>query len=231
MTDILGLIPARGGSKGIPNKNIIELAGKPLINYTIEAALSADKIDDVVVSTDNQTIADIAQSAGAEIPFLRPAEFASDESSAVEVIIHAIDFYAAQDKTFDYIVYLQPTSPLRTALDIDNAIKQLLLSDADSLVSVMDVPHQFGLDSLMVEENGFVHAAKTASDTTRRQEKTAFVARNGPAIVITKTSTVKAYNNLYGEKIVAYKMPANRSADIDGIDDLDYIAWLLQKQQ
>ena len=231
MTDILGLIPARGGSKGIPNKNIIELAGKPLINYTITAAVSSDKINDVVVSTDSQTIADIAQSAGADIPFLRPAEFASDKSSAVEVIIHAIDFYAAQDRTFDYIVYLQPTSPLRTTLDIDNAIKQLLLSDADSLVSVMDVPHQFGLDSLMVEENGFVHAAKTASDTTRRQEKTAFVARNGPAIVITKPSTVKAYNNLYGEKISAYKMPANRSADIDGVDDLDYIAWLLQKQQ
>ena len=231
MTNILGLIPARGGSKGIPNKNIIELAGKPLINYTIEAALNANQVNSVVVSTDSQTIADIARSAGADIPFLRPAEFSTDESSAVDVVMHAINFHAEQNKAFDYIVYLQPTSPLRTAVDIDNAIKQLSLSDADSLVSVMDVPHQFGLDSLMVEGNGFVRAAKTATDTTRRQEKTAFVARNGPAIVITKPSTIQTYKNLYGEKIAAYKMPANRSADIDCVDDLDYIDWLIQKNK
>ena len=227
--NILGLIPARGGSKGIPNKNIIYVQGKPLIHYTIDAALTASTLSDVIVSTDSQTIADISISAGAAIPFLRPANFSNDKSNALDVVQHAINHFANENTLYDYIVYLQPTSPLRSNEDIDNSIAMMLESKADSLVSTMDVPHQFSPESLMIENSGYVSPAQTSTSKLRRQDKAAFVARNGPAILITKPSTINKFNSLYGETIAAYKMPANRSVDIDSIEDLDYASWLIGK--
>ncbi len=231
---ILGLIPARGGSKGIPNKNIVDLNGQPLIQYTIQAATNSTLLSQAIVTTDDQTVANIAQNVGADVPFLRPAELATDRSGALGVIEHAIEYFKSQQQTIDYIVYLQPTSPLRTTDDIDQAIDIMTNSKADSLVSTMDVPHQFGFESLMVEEahseSKFVSHAVSKENNFRRQEKRQYVARNGPAILITTPNTIKKYGSLYGEKIVSYKMPANRSADIDDLDDLEYISWLMQKR-
>jgi len=229
MTKILGLIPARGGSKGIPNKNIIDLNGKPLINYTIEAALECQQLTNLIISSDNQDIIDVACTAGAEAPFIRPSQFSGDRSGAVEVIQHAIDHYAQTDQYFDLIVYLQPTSPLRSAYDIQSAIQKIINTDADSLVSVMNVPHQFGIESLMVEKNELVSSYMKSEARYTRQEKINYVARNGPAIVITRPNTIKKFNTLYGENILSYKMPNNRSVDIDSIEDLDYASYLLEK--
>lgn len=117
----LALIPARGGSKGIPRKNVRPLSGKPLISYTIEAALNSVVIDDVVVTTDDEEIAEVARSYGAEIPFMRPAELAADESKTIDCVVHARDTLRAMDREYDAIVLLQPTSPLRVAEDIDAA--------------------------------------------------------------------------------------------------------------
>ena len=225
---ILGLIPARGGSKGIPNKNLYPIYDKPLIAYTIEAAAKSELLTDLIVSTDSDEIARVAKEYNASIPFMRPAELASDNSGAKEVVEHAIDYYAEQGKSFDFIVYLQPTSPLRTTEDIDAAIDMIVNNQADSLVSVMDVPHQFGLDSLMVEHDGLVKATVDKGQY-RRQDKLHYVARNGPAILITKPETLKKYDSLYGESILSYKMPSNRSADIDDVDDIDYVRWLISK--
>ncbi len=234
MIQVLGLIPARGGSKGIPDKNIIDLNGKPLIEYTIQAARHSAHLSNVVVSTDSSKIASVAQSIGANVPFVRPKELSHDSSGAIGVIEHAIEYFKETGHFFEYIAYLQPTSPLRTAQDIDNAINIAIDTNADAVVSVMDVPHQFGLESLMIEEAStkehWVSPALT-NQPLRRQEKPHYVARNGPAIVITKPETIKQYGNLYGEKTASYKMPTNRSADIDNSDDLEYVQWLMQKNK
>jgi len=117
---------------------------------------------------------------------------------------------------------------LRTHEDIDTAIALITQSDADSLVSVMDVPHQFGLESLMVEEENRVKPVVDSTALTR-QEKKQYVARNGPAILITRPETILTYQNLYGERIASYKMPTNRSTDIDSSEDLEYVSWLLSR--
>lgn len=231
---ILGLIPARGGSKSIPEKNIALLNGVPLIGYTIQAAKAA-QLSHVIVSTDSQNIADSASQLGAEVPFVRPAELAQDNSGAVGVIEHAIDFFQGEQTEFDFIVYLQPTSPLRTTEDIDQAVGTIRHSDADSLVSIMDVPHQFTPGSLMLEaiddgKNWVSHANEEQQPLTR-QEKKQYVARNGPAILITRPKTIKKYGNLYGEKILSYKMPRSRSVDIDEQADLEYAEWLIQQNK
>ena len=230
---ILGLIPARGGSKGIINKNIVKLNDQPLIAYTICAAKQSSFLNDIIVSTDSQQIADIALEFGAKIPFLRPSKLATDSSGAVGVVEHCIDFFKANQHVFDYIVYLQPTSPLRSADDIDQAINVILQSDADSLVSVIDVPHQFGIESLMTEQSDSQEKWLTPisdDNAFSRQKKPHYVARNGPAILITKPETIKQFGNLYGNKIASYKMPIHRSIDIDGPEDLDYASWLIQRR-
>ena len=131
MKKILGLIPARGGSKGIPDKNIVLLNDKPLIAYTIQAAHKAVSLSQFIVSTDSQSIATVAKKEGAEVPFIRPGNLAQDNSGAVGVVQHAIDFYRQPETIFDLIVYLQPTSPLRSHQDIDTAI-EIMLSDHKS---------------------------------------------------------------------------------------------------
>lgn len=223
---VLGLIPARGGSKGIPNKNLYPINGKPLITYTIEAARSSKLLTQVCVSTDSDAIASVAIEYKAEVPFMRPDELAMDNSGAKEVIEHAIAYYKTQNMEFDFVAYLQPTSPLRIAKDIDTAIEMISISNADSLVTVMDVPHQFGVESLMIEQDGFVKAV-IENNQYRRQDKVNYVARNGPAIVITKPTTLKNSNSIYGESVLSYKMPPDRSLDIDRIEDIRYVQWLM----
>ena len=230
--NILGLIPARGGSKGIPNKNIIHLNGKPLIAYSIFAAQNSQLLSKAIVSTDDEKIASIATDLKIPVPFLRPNNLAQDSSGAIGVIEHAIDFYKNKKEIFDFIVYLQPTSPLRLSSDIDNAIKLITNSKADSLVSVMDVPHQFSIQSLMqekVNESGSWLENNDSIQVLSRQEKAQYVARNGPAILITKPETIINHQSLYGDKVLSYKMPQSRSVDIDEQDDLDYASWLLKK--
>lgn len=134
---ILGLIPARGGSKRLPGKNIKMLLGKPLISWTIEQAIASLYLDKVIVSTEDKRIADIARQSGADVPFLRPMEYATDTASSTEVILHALDFMCEKGEIYDYIALLEPTSPLRRKKDIDKGIEKLIkTSDSDSLVSV-----------------------------------------------------------------------------------------------
>lgn len=155
---VLGIILARGGSKGIPRKNIKLLCGRPLITYTIDAALKAGTIDRLVVSTDDAEIADIAREAGAEVPFLRPAEYATDRSSCIQAIHHAMDFLLQNEGYFpDVIAFLPPTSPLRTSEQIDDAVRLLWSSGFDSVVTIYpthDHPYDIytlGKDKQLVE--------------------------------------------------------------------------------
>jgi CMP-N,N'-diacetyllegionaminic acid synthase len=140
---ILAIIPARGGSKGVPGKNIKELGGKPLIAYTIESALQSALLTKVIVSTDSLEIMEIAQQWKAEVPFQRPAELAEDDTTSLAVVQHSLRFYEEKGEGFDAVCLLQPTSPFREAGFIDGAIRQFMLSNADALVSVLPVPHEF----------------------------------------------------------------------------------------
>ena len=139
MPHVLGLITARGGSKSIPRKNVVPLAGKPLIAWTIEAALQSHGLSRVIVSTDDEEIAQVAREWGAEVPFLRPAELARDDSPHIPVVVHAVEWLEShEDMRSDYVLLLQPTSPLRSTEDIENAIRLALEKDADSVVGVCE---------------------------------------------------------------------------------------------
>ena len=220
---VLGLIPARGGSKSIPHKNIAPLAGRPLIAYSIQAAQESASIDRVVVSTDDEEIAAIAKAEGAEVPWLRPAELAQDATPMLPVIQHLLEFLA-RDSGFRpwAVALLQPTSPLRTARHIDEAIALLEETGADSVVSVIEVPHQFNPVSLMCIVNGrlvpFLEGEGTRMQ--RRQDKPTVFARNGPAVLVSRYETLMDKGALYGEDSRPYPMDAGSSVDIDGPLDL-----------
>ena len=137
---IIAIIPARGGSKGIPNKNIIDLCGRPLIQYSIDSAKGSKYIDKVIVSTDSEKIAEVSRKSGADVPFLRPVGISNDVAKSSDVVIHGIDFLKENyGDEYDYVILLQPTSPLRTAKHIDKAIELCINSDSSSLVSVKEL--------------------------------------------------------------------------------------------
>ena len=212
----LGIIPARGGSKGIPLKNITLLNGKPLMAYTIEAAL-ASNLNKVIVSTDDEKIAKIARDYNAEV-IMRPVELAQDNTPTLPVLQHAVE---SLDDDFDFIVTLQPTSPFRTALNIDEAMK-LFENDptSDTLVSVIVVPHNMVPVSLMKEKNGYLeHNIDQNQGIFRRQDKPKLYARNGPAILIMNTIQLLK-GELYSGKTIPYIMNSISSIDIDDKNDL-----------
>ena len=152
---ILGLITARGGSKGIPHKNIIPVAGRPLLAYTCEAALNSRHLSRVILSTDDETIAQVGRDNGIDVPFERPADLASDEASSLDVALHAIRWLEQhEDWIADVVVILQPTSPLRRAEHIDQALDQMITVGADTVVSVVEVPHHLSPYKLMRLDNG-----------------------------------------------------------------------------
>lgn len=228
---IVGLIPARGGSKGIPGKNIAPCAGRPLLAYTAEPALQAKRLDRVILSTDDQAIAAIGAGLGIEVSFMRPNELSGDTASSLGVITHALDWLEAQGEAVEAIVLLQPTSPLRSAAQIDEAIEHFRNSNADTLVSVIEVPHRFHPESLMRMEGDVLLPMKTASEMVlRRQELPKLYARNGPAILILSPKQIRA-GNFYSGRTVAYQMPSADSLDIDAPDDLTLAEIILAQRR
>jgi CMP-N-acetylneuraminic acid synthetase len=231
IVNILGLIPARGGSKAIPRKNIVNLAGKPLLAYTCEAALSSQRLSRIILNTDDQEIAAVGLKYGVEAPFVRPAQLAEDDAPILPVIQHAIEWLAAnQDFYTDVLVLLQPTSPLRRAEHIDAAVDLLLGSAADTVVSVRDVPHQYNPVSLMqVDDWGCLQPFLEGEMILRRQDKPRVYARNGPAILAIHRHTLDS-DRLYGDKVMPYIMGPLESIDIDDQDDLTLVEALIQSQ-
>ena len=216
---ILGIIPARGGSKGIPKKNIKLLNGKPLIVYTIEAALVSN-LDRVVVSTDCEEIAKVSKEYGAEV-MMRPAHLAEDKTPTLPVLQ---DVVARLENEFDALMTLQPTSPLRTVKNINEAI-ELFESDKEaySLVSVVEVPHNYLSEKLMSYDGKYLYGN---SDVKRRQEVSTMYARNGAAIYITKTE--KLSEHIFGGKILPYFMSKVNSFDIDDMEDWEIIERMIK---
>lgn len=211
---VLGIIPARGGSKGLPRKNVLVAGKKPLIAWTIEAARKSSVIDRLIISSDDEEIIKVAEEYKCEVPFRRPSSIASDEATTIDVVLHALDIFP----DFEYVVLLQPTSPLRTSEDIDAAFRLLQIHNAQSCVSVSRVelsPYwMYSVD----EKNKLKPIIPNTSFIPRRQNLPNAYFLNG-AIYIAETSWLRSKRCFLDEETLAYLMPKTRSLDIDDMDD------------
>ncbi len=217
------LIPARGGSKGIPRKNIKMIAGKPLIVWTIEAALQSSLLSAVVVSTDDREIADAARRAGAQVPFMRPAELAQDQTPGLDPVLHALD----QLPQYDSVLLLQPTSPLRTTFDIDGFLSSVRQRNTPSMVSVTEADtHPYWTYCLDADQKmtRFVKAAPVA----RRQDLPAVFSLNG-AMYFANANWLRGSGSLVNAETLAYVMSKEHSVDLDTPLDWKFAELLLKE--
>jgi len=231
----VGLIPARSGSKGIPDKNICLLCGKPLIAYTIEAALSSNFLDRVIVSTDSTKIADIAIEYGAEVPFLRPKNLAADDTPDRPVMIHLINWlHENEDYSFDYLTYLRPTTPLKTSNIIDNALEKISedqsYSGLRSVTKAEGVNHPYWI--YKVEKNQlkpFIDNIDISKYFQRQLLPECFRV-NGVVDIVKVRSVVSEEKYLYGENVTFYEIDEDFSVDIDTEFDLLLCEFLLKSR-
>jgi len=213
---ILGVITARGGSKGIPGKNIKKLGGKPLISYTILLAQKSNLITHLIVSTDDEEIAKVCKEYGADVPFLRPKELAKDNTPHVPVMQHAISFMEKKlGIIFDFAVILQPTSPFRTIGDIDNTIQKLILSGADSSVALTEMENDaHPIKAKKLDGDKVLPYCMPEIEGTRRQDLPVAYRRSGAVYAMRRDLLMKD-NRLYGDNIVGHVVTKGRSIDID----------------
>jgi CMP-N,N'-diacetyllegionaminic acid synthase len=216
---VVCVIPARGGSKGVPRKNIKPLAGKPLIAYSIEQSLQSEYIDRTIVSTEDKEIADISRKYGAEVPFIRPDDLAGDQVATVDVLVHAINWLEEKDKySFDILVLLHTTTPLREVNDIDSCIKMLVESKADDVFSVTEAHRNPYFNMVEISPNGKVQLSKKGAFTSR-QTATKVYDMNS-SIYVWRKEILKSEKKIFLENSRVYIMPKERSLDID--DNLDF---------
>lgn len=226
--EILGVIPARGGSKAIPRKNLAVVSGKPLIAYTAEAARASRRLTRLVASTDDQEIAAVARGLGVDVPFLRPLHLAADDTPMIDVLVDLLTTLEQRERYRpEIVVLLQPTSPLRRAEHIDGAIDLLTESGADSVVTVVQVPHNFTPSSLMQLEDDRVTPWQNGNVPLRRQDKPRVFARNGPAVVATWARVITEGRTLYGADTRGFVMTREDSLDIDDRFDLEVAELLI----
>jgi N-acylneuraminate cytidylyltransferase len=212
---VLAVITARGGSKGIPGKNLRVVAGKPLIAWTIEEARKSRLIDRLVLSSDDAEIIRVAKDRGCDAPFVRPGEYAEDETPGVEPVLHALSLLPFHD----YVVLLQPTSPLRTAGDIDGCIEACAQGDADSCVSVTEAEESPYWMFLLDADRKLCPLLPSDRRAARRQDLPAVYVLNG-AVYVARSGWLRDQRSFLAGKPLAYRMPRERSADIDTERDL-----------
>ena len=232
MKKILCVVPARGGSKGLPGKNIKMLIDKPLIAWSIEQGLGSKYVNEVIVSTDSEEVAEIAKNYGARVPFLRPDFLAQDDSSTADVLVHMINELEKIGETFDYILLLEPTSPLREVNDIDKAFEQLLsIPQAKSIVGISKVESQHPSFTVSLQnENNFIQS-KNNFKVLRRQEIEELYFYEG-SLYISEIKSYREKKNFYHKDTLGYIMPKWKSLEID--DEVDFImteALLLARQK
>ena len=220
----IATICARGGSKGLPGKNIRPFAGRPLIAHTIEQALACSGVDGVYVSTDDEGIAEVARRAGATVPYLRPAELATDQAGKLPVIEHLVAHLEAQGERIARIVDLQPTSPLRESADIAAALRER--PEADLVVSVSEAADNPYFNLVEPGADGWVHLSK-GQGTARRQDVPPVYALNGSIYVWQRAALARAaVHGMWSVKAAVYVMPRWKSVDIDTLEDFEYAQWL-----
>jgi len=217
---ILCIIPARGGSKGLPGKNIKLLCGKPLVAYSIEHARQSRLIDRIIVSTDDKKIANIAGRYGANVPFIRPKHLARDNSGTIDVLLHAINFLKKNErKIYDIIVLLHATTPLRTPSDVDNCIKLLVNKKCDSVFSVSEAHRNPYFNMVELNRRGVPHLVKKGNYKSRQEAPRVFDMNS--SIYVWRTATLEKCRKTLLPESRIYIMPPERSVDID--DKIDFI--------
>ncbi len=224
---ILAIIPARGGSKGVPHKNIKEINDRPLISYTIEEAINSRYIDKLIVSTEDKSIAEISRKYGAEVPFLRPRELALDETPGIDPILHAVKCLKDKGCNFDYVMCLQCTSPFRKYYQIDESIKSLYDEDADSIVSVCEseiTPYWMK----KIKDGRLKNFMDESIFYARRQDIPKTYRLNG-AIYLAKTGILLDIKNWYTENTLPYVMDEISSIDIDNMIDFKFAEFLMKE--
>jgi N-acylneuraminate cytidylyltransferase len=224
----LYVIPARGGSKGIPGKNIKPLAGKPLIEYSIDVARALANDEDICVTTDDNAIIETVERTGLKVPFVRPAELSTDQSGTYEVLLHALDFYESKGVHYDTMVLLQPTSPFRTVDDV-KACLELYSDDIDMVVSVKQAATNPYYNAFEIDDNGFLHISKGEGNYTRRQDAPKVWEYNGAVYVINVESLRKMPLGKFTRRRM-YEMSAERSIDLDTPTDWLIAETIITKQ-
>jgi CMP-N,N'-diacetyllegionaminic acid synthase len=228
----LAVITARGGSKGLPGKNIKDLCGKPLIAWSIEAGLKSKYIDEVVVSTDSHVIADISKKYKANVPFLRPKNLSTDTASSFDAVRHAINFYKSElKKEFDYIVLLEPTSPLRIDKDIDSAINTLLDSDATSIVGLCKTEGQNPAFLVNKDFGGFISGYNGGDMSVLRRQDIDDVYFFEGSIYISHIETYLSKQTFYHNQTIGYEVQKYKSLEIDDMDDFVMIEAIMKYRE
>lgn len=226
---VLGIVPARGGSKGIPHKNLAPLCGQPLMVWTLVAARAAGSLTRVVVSTDDDDIAREARARDTDV-CMRPASLAADDTPVLDVLQHVICELEQRERWRpEVVVLLQPTSPLRSAGHIDAGVRLLSETGADSIVSVVEVPHPFHPVSVMRLNGDRLVPFQGDATVTRRQDKPTLYGRNGPAVLVTRRDVLLG-GSLYGRDSRPLVMTAEESVDVDSPWDLELAAWCLARR-
>jgi len=217
---VLGLIPARGGSKGVPRKNIRSLCGRPLIAYTIDSALNSKRLSRTILSTEDPEIAETGRRLGVDVPFLRPGELAEDTTPTLPVVIHAMEMLQAAGETYDAVCLLQPTNPLRRPSDIDACIDLLEKTGADSVFSILPVPDSYNPKWVYLQSarGGLVLSTGESEPVTRRQDLPKAFHREG-SVYVTRTNVLFEHGNLYGSNIQGYEVDPAYSVNIDTLED------------
>jgi len=230
---MIAVIPARGGSKGLPGKNIRMLNGKPLIAYTIEAALGSKYIDRVIVTTDSEEIANVARQYGAEVPFMRPDELSSDTASAIDVYLHAVEYLMDETGSkIEKFMALLPTAPLRTSKHIDEAVELIQRENAVSLISVKEAETPVTWYMNKDEQDRICNAGfgSVGSAVANRQVNATYYVPNG-AIYILDYSLLKNQRTYYCDNTIGYVMSAEASVDIDTKIEFMFAEMLMKDQQ
>jgi CMP-N,N'-diacetyllegionaminic acid synthase len=229
---ILAIIPARSGSKGLPGKNLKPLLGKPLVTWSIEAASLSPSIDSIVLSTDDQKIANIGEKIGARVPFVRPLDLSGDTASSIDVVLHALDFLETAGEKFDIVVLLEPTSPQRDWGDIEQALDLLIKSGASSVVGVTQAQesHPDFMYRLQRDLKLKPFIKKVGSAHIRRQDIEPLYYLEG-SIYISFVHILRERRSFYHEDTVGYEVPKWKSFEIDDLDDFIMIEALLKHKR
>ena len=227
MVKVLGLVPARGGSKGLPGKNIRLLAGRPLLDYTARAARESGVLDRIVLSTDSEEIADAGRRAGLDVPFMRPASLAQDDTPMLPVVQHAIAALGHAGWVPDIIVLLQPTSPLRRAAHVRSAVNLLRETRADAVVTVVELPRHLSPDYVMTIDNGRLRPfLPDGARITRRQDARPAYARDGTVYACWR-ATLERFGGIYGDDCRPLLVDPSESLSIDSPADWDHAERML----
>ncbi len=229
---VVAIIPARGGSKSIPRKNIKMLGGKPLIAYSIETALESEMVDRVIVSTDDSEIAEVAKKYGAEVPFIRPKELAQDNTPMLPVLQHAIKFLEGKEKLkVDYIVLLDPTTPFRTVEDMDACIKKIKETNADSVDSVCEYEHNPYFNGMLIKEKDKLVPLNKKHNRAGTRQEVPIVYRENAAVLVVKRDVLMKKNKLFTDNMRGVVMTQENSVNIDTPIDWEYAEFVMEKRR